>query len=342
MNTSDNYLFNADWYSWQNPDWRTSYDTPYAHYYEKGRFENRDPSPMIDMKRYGEMVGDTIQPQDRLSAIRNGLRSPALGVYETWADLDKAQNDFLSAISVVCVRDDRTDLNHRNLVFLQAGPQSCHRDWYKDTPRSWDLLVNYYDAGGFDEGFGDIIFFQAGTKFTAIHNILTKFPDILTNYDYILFLDDDIGVSMSSLDALFNACTRYGLDLAQMALSDRSHCIWECVFARGRNGLRHLNCVEIMMPVMSQRVIRLCRDVFGKSISGFGLDLLISKKIANADYTNIAIIDDIVVDHLKPIDDSDGRYYSYLRSRHINPKAELWRFIQTEKIDRKIREIING
>ena len=334
------YEFDSEWYAWQNPDWCAAHNDGYAHYMEIGRFQNRDPSPMIDMTRYGDIVGETIPPEARLDAIRRGIRSPSLGVYESWADLDAVQRDFLDAIIVTRGRDERAGAPRRHLVFLQAGRQSRHRDWFDASqPRDWDLLVNYYEASGFDPNFGDIVFFQAGTKFTAVYNIVTRYPGLLSEYDYVLLLDDDILVSMKSLDALFKTCASHELDLSQMALSEQSNCIWDHAFARGRKGLRRLNCVEIMMPVLSRRTVLRCGREFCRSVSGFGLDLLLGKKMAKSDYSNIAIIDDIVVDHPKLIDDTGGGYYSYLRSCLINPKAELWRLIKEEGLEMRIREI---
>jgi len=331
-------FFDADWYGWQHPDWQAHHDSPGHHYREIGRFKNYDPSPMVDMVRFGQLVGDQIPPEKRLAAIQNGLRSIALGVYDDWYDLETAQKSFLDAICVARVRDDRALTRRKNLVFLQAGPQSTHRRWYGDGPRSWDLVVNYYDQRGLDLGFGDAVFFQAGTKFTAVHMLLSQNAEVFANYDYVLLLDDDILVSMEALDALFRACAQNNLDLAQMALSDRSHCVWEFAYARGRTGLRHLSSVEIMMPVLSQRALRIFGADFIQSISGFGLDLLFGKKVASADCSNVAIIDDVVVDHLKPVDDVAGGYYSYLRSMHINPKAELWRLITQANLEQGICE----
>lgn len=330
--------FDADWYSWQNPDWRIAHPDALTHYLEVGRFQNRDPSPFIDMRRYGDMVGAAIPPERRLEAIREGLRRPALGVYDSWEDLDAAQRRFQDAITVVRARDERRE-PRSFLVWLQAGPQSRHRAWFDpSTPRSWDLLINYYDARGYDPEMGDVVFFQAGTKFTAVSKLLRRDPALLAQYDYVLLLDDDIGVSMADLDTLFAICVSHGLDLAQMALSDRSACIWDCLFSHGRKGMRRLNCVEIMMPVLSRRALLACGADFSRSVSGFGLDLMLGKKLAKPDYSNIAVIDDLIADHDKPIDDAQGAYYAYLRSHLINPKAELWRLVKENALEPCIRE----
>lgn len=331
-------FFNASWYAWQNPDC-AGCSTPFSHYAEIGRFENRDPSPMIDMRRYGEIVGDHIPPQDRLTAIARGLRGPALGVYESWTDLDRAQEHFKSAIRIVRGPDRRKGRRRRDLVFLQAGAR--RPAWFDpDAPREWDLLVNYYDAKGYDPDLGDVIVFQGGTKFTAVDTLLRSDRPFLLSYDYVLLLDDDIMPPPGGIDALFAACRRRSLDLAQMALSEASSCIWDCLHARGRSGLRRVNAVEIMMPVLSRRALSLCAPHFARSVSGFGLDLLFGKLLAGAGSANVVVIDDIVADHLKPIDDADGAFYRMLRSRMINPKAELWRLREEHDLDLAIREVV--
>jgi hypothetical protein len=166
-----------------------------------------------------------------------------------------------------------------------------------------------------------------------------KCPDFFLDYEYVLFLDDDIIISMSNLDDLFKRCAINKLDLAQMALSDKSFCVWDCLYSRGRKGIRYLNCVEIMMPVLSRHALKLCGYEFGRSVSGHGLDVLFGKKVANKSRNNIAIIDDLVADHSKPIDDTNGAFYNYLSSNLINPKAEFWYLINNECLDRSICEI---
>lgn len=337
-------FFETDWYAWQNPDYSSSHDNPYMHYLEKGRYEKRDPSPMIDMHRFLNTTGGRIAPKDAYDAILGGLAMPALGVYRDWADLTAAQQRFTNALPFTIHRLGRVRPDRRFLVVLQAGPGSVHRSWYKaDTVRNWDLLVNYYDARGFDSGLGEHVVFQPGTKFTAMARLIEEVPQIFERYDAFLFLDDDIEVSMSGLDRFFDLCISQGLDLAQMALSDRSHCIWPALYQRREraslgNGWRRLTAVEIMMPLLSRRAIGLTSDTFRESVSGFGLDLLWGQRVTEAG-GKIGIVDEVCVHHTKPIDDVGGAYYTYLRSCQINPKAELWRLIKLWNLKRGIEEV---
>lgn len=331
--------FEQDWYAWQNPDHAVISDNAYLHYLTKGRSEGRDPAPQVDMVRYRDMVGPPEPGSSHYEMILGGVRAPALGVYQSWDDMQKAQTQFRDAIRVHTMKDRVFRAPRPFLVFLQCGPQSRHREWFKDQGRNWDLLVNYYDYRGYDPDIGDYVFFQAGTKFTAIHFFLREYGNLLAQYEYILFLDDDILVSTEDLNRLFDICRNHDLDLAQMSLSSNSQCIWQVFFNQPGRALRRVSGVEIMMPVYSRKALQKAADGFALSVSGFGLDLLSAKRVQNMGKNNIAVIDEVVARHEKPIDQNAGGYYSYLRSNHINAKAELWYLIKTFGLGREFQEL---
>ncbi len=337
-------FFATTWYAWQNPDYTGSHSNPYLHYLETGRFEERDPSPMVDMRRFLDVTGGRISPGDSYEAILGGLASPALGVYRDWQDLTMAQARFTAALPLTFHRLGRVRPDRRFLVFLQAGPASLHRNWFDPgASRNWDLLVNYYDASGFEPGLGEHVVFQPGTKFTAMARLVRDVPQIFEKYDAVLFLDDDIEVTMAGVDRFFAIAAEQGLDLAQMALSNDSHCVWPSLFrsngvAQSPTGWRRLNAVEIMMPMLSRRAIGLSADTFKESVSGFGLDLLWGQRVTEAG-GRIGVVDSVTARHAKPIDETGGAYYTYLRSCQINPKAELWRLMQLFGLEIGLHEI---
>lgn len=315
-------FFVTDWYAWQNPDW-TSFAAPYLHYLEVGRHEGRDPSPFVDMRRFLDATACS-EAGAAYDLILRGVRSPALGVYENREDLRRYQRGFLQAISCTVHRARRPVKARKALVVLQAGPASVAGSWFDDRQREWDLLVNYYDARGFQPGLGDYVFFQKGTKFSAMWMLWSHYRDVLSGYDHVLFLDDDIATDCDSLNRLFRACRQHRLDLAQMALTEDSSCNWPELYSRaGAVGPRELAAVEIMMPVFSAKALKQVAPTFGKSVSGFGLDLVWGKIVKEAG-GRIAVLDDILATHARPVDQAGGAYYSYLRRHGLNAKAELW------------------
>ncbi len=315
--------FVTDWYAWQNPDWRTAHDAPYLHYLDVGRYEGRDPSPYVDMHQFRSALGGTVPAEAIYDLILDGLHSPALGVVDRQT-LRRQQSAFLSGIACVAHRLRPVSNPRPALVVLQAGRASLAGRWFRDQSRTWDLLVNYYDAAGFRPGFGEYACFQKGTKFTAMWMLCTRFPQLFRPYRHVLFLDDDVETSVDDLNRLFAACRMHGLDLAQMTLTQDSSCNWPELFSRpGQSGPRAVSAVEIMMPVLSRDALLRIAPTLGRSVSGFGLDLVWGKLVADAG-GRIAVLDDVVAAHRRPVDQAGGAYYSYLRRAGINAKAELW------------------
>ncbi len=329
-------FFNTRWYAWQNPDWPAQHDHPYLHYLEVGCKQARDPSPLVDMQRFLAQTAGKIAPEAAYQRILDGFRAPVLGVYEALDDVCAYQKKFASQIRLSRHKTTLTQPPRRYLVVLQTGRGSIHKEWFNNNDRNWDLLINYYDAHGFDPMFGEYVFCQLGTKFTAMHNLYQHYQNLLLQYDHILFLDDDIRVSVESLNRLFDNVSEHNLDLAQMALSGNSHCVWPTLFhAPGAPMLRLTNAVEIMMPVLSRRALQAIGPYLGESISGFGLDLLWGKLVAEYG-GRIGVLNNIIAAHESEIDEKGGAYYAFMRANMINPKTELWRLIQHFDLDTNI------
>ncbi|MDA8586380.1 hypothetical protein N9L47_08940 [Rhodobacteraceae bacterium] len=325
--------FVTDWYAWQNPDW-TTFAAPYLHYLDKGRFEGRDPSPFVDIPRYRDVSG--VSPGAIYDLILAGHRSIALGVYGGRADLTRCQQNFRDGIQIVAHQTTPPVHPKKALVVLQAGREALSHTWFDNENREWDLLVNYYDAAGHQPGLGDYVFFQKGTKFTAMWLLWNRFRNILSQYEHVIFLDDDVETTCDGLNRLFRTCRTHDLDLAQMALTSASSCNWTELFAQsGHAGPRNVSAVEIMMPVFSKSALRNVAPTFDKSVSGFGLDLAWGKIVSDAG-GKIAVLDDVLATHARPVDQTGGAYYSYLRRHMINAKSELWTLLEDYDADRNL------
>jgi hypothetical protein len=322
-------FFLTEWYAWQNPDWHRQHPSPYAHYLDIGRHEGRDPSPYVDMTRYRQAMDQSLSAASAYDLLLQGHHAPWIGVYEGSEDLRRMQDRFYRTLGVTAHRARKLPKPRSSLVVLQSGRGALTRAWFDaGAPRNWDLLVNYYDALGFEPDLGEYVFFQKGTKFTAMWTLWHRYPEVLAPYDHVLFLDDDVETSVVSLNALFDACRTHNLDLAQMSLSEDSSSNWKNLFDRSwKTGPREVSAVEIMMPVFSRRALDLLAPTFGQSISGFGLDLTWGHLMQQLG-GRIAVMDGISAVHARPVDQSGGAFYAYLRSHGINAKAELWALLQ--------------
>lgn len=319
-------FFYLDWYLWQNPD-AADYASCLDHFVSVSQNRAIDPAPFIDSvallterARYANMANvlaallreeeDAISPDLQMHLDR----------------LSTNQTRIHNSIRSALIRN--TPSGRRRLVWVQAGPRFSTTDWYSpDQPRSWDLMCNWYAAQGMDLRHGEIHLRQSGTKATAIHHVLQTAPDLLLRYEQVLFLDDDLQLAHADLDLLFDTAERNGLDAFQPALLQGSHCVWPDLFRKSETGVRRTTGVEIMMPGLSRRALSDCTQLFGRSVSGFGLDFVLSEHLRRRGMA-CGVIDDVGVGHYAPIDEAGGAYYRFMRTLGINQKLELYAVIR--------------
>ena len=332
--------FEQGWYSWQNPDYRETHANSFLHYLDIGRHQGRDPSPLVDMVAVSESLGSGLDPVTLSDAVLKRRAPSGCGVYSTFDELERAQTRFLDAVRPSVIRNTVALDRRKNLVIVQAGKSGLHHRWFDPSKdRTWDVCLNLYDASDARLAGAEFIVAQPGTKATAMAMFASTLNHILRGYDFVMFLDDDVSVEMASLDHTFATCAKQSLDLAQMSLSARSNCVWPVFFSNGTNGMRFTNGVEIMMPIFSAQCFEACRDLFGRSVSGFGLDLAVGQRAGTLGDRNVAVLDGCVAEHLRPIDAKGGALYSYLRSVGINPKAELWHLKQAQNMPENFAEV---
>ena len=82
-----------------------------------------------------------------------------------------------------------------------------------------------------------------------------------------------------------------------------------------------------MMPGFSRRALVDCALLFGRSVSGFGLDFAVSEYQRRKDMV-CGVVDAVGVGHYAPIDEMGGAYYRFMRALGINQKLELYAVIQ--------------
>jgi hypothetical protein len=190
----------------------------------------------------------------------------------------------------------------RNLVVLRANEQSLHPRWSKDIPeneRSWDLCISYY---GKNETFPPDDFAEYAClqnqdrKFVALKKLMHR-DSILWAYDFVMFPDDDLQMTWSDLNILFNICSEFQLQLAQPSLT--GHANYVNSKRKPEFLLRFVTMVEIMAPIFSKQALRTCIHTFDLNQTGFGIDYAWSK-LVEGPLTKIAVIDRVAVEHTRP------------------------------------------
>jgi hypothetical protein len=218
----------------------------------------------------------------------------------------------------------------RNLVIVRAGDTSLHPRWLEEGNRNWDLLVNYFGDDPVLYRRDDVIRLDSkGPKWPALQLLIQAQRDLVSRYDYIWLPDDDIDCQTRDINRLFDLCARYGLWLAQPALTPRSYISWgitvRCPLAR----LRWTNFCEIMVPCFQRDFLLRCLPTMSETLSGWGLDF-VWPHLAGPNLRRVAIVDAVAVTHTRPVGSAN---YGFLRERGITASEEYRRLLDAYHID---------
>lgn len=323
--TPSPYFF-PKWYRWQNPDC-AAYPSTLAHFAAQAQSRPIDPAPFIDSVMFLRRNRHYVNIVDGVCALVDGCDcsvSPRLqDHFDALASAQKRVHEAIRSRLYGTPSGER-----RRLVWVQSGRAFRLAAWFRPgAPRSWDLLCNWYTLASVDTRFGEMHLRQSGTKATGIHHALAFYRELLTGYDQLLFLDDDLDFAHEGIDRVFDVAKSNGLDMFQPSVAPGSNCVWPDLFQKPNREYHETTAVEIMMPGFTRRGLELCVSAFGRSVSGFGLDFACSEMIRSAGW-KCGVIDAITAEHVEAIDEKGGAYYEFMRELGINPKLELFQTIQ--------------
>jgi hypothetical protein len=326
------------WYAAQNPDVATNGLSVWAHCQKHAIADLRDPSPSLSMEFV--ITAYNARPQRRARALiklfeqRRGPHRGALPLLAS--ELKEAQNRVHAGIMLKTLSDGpkRRD----TLVYVQTNgrhPQHLH-----ESTRRYDLLLNYYAPPEEQPPTAEYVFQQGGTKVTGIYKLLQARPEVLTQYDFVLFLDDDILLSAPDINRLFEIMRDEKLDFAQPSLTPESYGSFPALFHKADSpGPRRVNYVEIMAPALSRRALVAAKDCFGAGISGFAVDSLIGKTVRENFGDTVAVIDAVAARHTREIDLGGGALYRFLSAKGIDPLVEMHVLEAEAGLEHGLREI---
>ncbi len=333
--------FDPIWYAAENPDWRATHPHPFLHFLEAGLPAGRRPRPDIDM----EFVRDVIRGRGR------SMQEAALRVFDpkprdgdmkpplSHEELRARQERFYADGRLRIEREAPT--SRRLLVYIQCGKGFTAP--YLDGPRGYEVLLNYFQDAEADPR-AETIVFQAGTKTTAIRRLLAERPDLLLRYEAVLFLDDDVEIGASDIEALFAAATHEKLDLAQPALTADSDSAWPFLKRPDApSAIFRVSTVEIMAPLMTRRALEAAGWAFSETVSGWGTDLLLGPAVRGAfGPASVGVVGSVAVRHARKVDTAGGAFYAYLRRSGIDPAHEANHVVADFGVERWLRLLAPG
>jgi hypothetical protein len=332
---STSVYFDANWYTFRYSEHIPASQNPLLHFWRTGFDACFDPAPDFDTSFFQRAVArDTSLKKEAAFRV---LANPEGDTPLNMGELERRQSEFRNRIKIRELKLASRSSN-QFLVFVQAGHEFT-AVWL-DEQRDFDVLVNYYEPVETIAENIDFAFYQPGTKATAIYKFLEEYKSLILSYEAVLFLDDDVVISKEQIEELFLVRQTQGLDVVQASLSSRSECFFPILKQPiAGNGIRPISATEIMMPLVSKRALEQFAWVFGESVSGWGVDLLLGQKVREVYGNTVALLADIVCEHLRKVDQVGGSFYLYMSSQGIAPSIEMGRIAIKYGVNDKINGV---
>lgn len=214
----------------------------------------------------------------------------------------------------------------KNCVIGSVGDGSLHRQLCYDTA-NFDLHLLVYDDT-YNKYLGDSKFVckLKGYKMDMSFQYFQMHPQFIEQYDYFLLLDDDIQISVDSVNKLFELMKEYRLKIAQPSLST-SYYTYEHTLHNPMCTIRYTNFVEMMMPCFSREALMAVMGTFEDHVRWCGIEyhwpLLI-----NSNKRDIAIVDSVQAVHTRPVQTITNENYQimleYLQKNKLKKEIAIY------------------
>ena len=214
-------------------------------------------------------------------------------------------------------------MKRRNLLLSPVGKKSLEicQGWASGD-RTYDIMLLYFDSEG-SENFLQIaehIVKTKGFKYPLIHQFFSDNIELISNYEYFFFPDDDIRMTSRDINKLFYFAKKKRISVCQPSLYPKNF-YWEITQNNPDTKYRYVSLVEIMCPLFSREALTKCLSSFLESNSGWGLEiawyrLLGSKK-------KQFIIYDLVIALHEGILGASSKLYDNLTEMGISPDEEF-------------------
>ena len=168
-------------------------------------------------------------------------------------------------------------MSRTNAVFTSSGDSSfCHEMWNSDD-RNYDLIASFYgnDTSKFVElcSCFDFVLRDKGSKFQNFYKLYTL-SNRLWNYERIFLLDDDIIISPSDINSMFEFAEKYNLTICQPSFSSSSKISHDVTRQVPNSHFRYTNFIEVNVPLMSKQSIKKLISCYEPSLIEWGVDFL--------------------------------------------------------------------
>jgi hypothetical protein len=208
---------------------------------------------------------------------------------------------------------------NKYLIISPLGDKSICETWLQSTPNFDTVFLYYGDNLTTPEyylKYTPHVYAAKGTKFSLIKAFIQDNLEFISQYSYIWLPDDDVKIFTEEINRLFKFADKWNLSICQPSMDGYvSHEITKPV--KG-NLLRYTNFVEVLAPLFNLNSLLKIYETFDENYSSWGFDYLWAYLLGYPQ-DKIAIIDDIVMTHTKPV----GQDYSHFPREPWDEMREL-------------------
>ena len=149
-------------------------------------------------------------------------------------------------------------------------------------------------------------------KFRMLHTLFTtEAPQLMEEYEYFYFLDDDISLDTAAINRMFEMSRTFRTSISQASLSHDSFCSWPIFKNKPNCLLRYMGQIEVMAPLFSREALAQCLVSFNENKSSWGLDS-VWPKILGYPLNKLAVFDDVIMKHTRPV--GGGELYKKIQA----------------------------
>lgn len=189
-----------------------------------------------------------------------------------------------------------------NVIYLCVGDKEVFGSYViENLIETYDIIVNYFGDDNTKAKYfkKHSIYFQQkkGTKFLNLKDIVSHYPNIIDNYQYVVCWDDDATIENGSVCDLIHLMSTFKLKIISPSHSSGgkiSHNIMRTY--PGNHILRFTNFVEMTFPIFERSFINNYIYEYDGSCSGYGNDWWYMNLIEDrgSNY-NVGICDSVIV-----------------------------------------------
>lgn len=193
----------------------------------------------------------------------------------------------------------------KSLIIVRAGDASLHSQYLRPSrnDRTYDVAISYYgNSPDFWKDKCDFFHYSpGGSKWPRIYEFIQTHENLITDYDFVWCVDDDIWMHYKDVERFLDICRENQFVIAQPSLMRGSFYSWDITLQKLYSKYRLTNFVEIMAPCFNTRFIHEFIGTFSLNSSGFGLEFIwwdIANKKGNPRF---AIIDQVSMLHTREV-----------------------------------------